>query len=73
MASPSEQDTRPLCCFVPDHDNTGTTFSVRFGTDSARPPVTIGCFDQSRKHVETSAGALMSPHIHEALGHDAEG
>jgi hypothetical protein len=30
-------------------------------------------FDQSRRHVETRAEALMSPHIQEALGQETEG
>lgn len=30
-------------------------------------------FDQSRKHIETRAEALTSPHIQEALGHETEG
>ena len=30
-------------------------------------------FDQSRKHIETRAEALVSPHIQEALGQESEG
>jgi hypothetical protein len=30
-------------------------------------------FDQSRKHVETRAAALISAHVQEALGHETEG
>jgi hypothetical protein len=30
-------------------------------------------FDQSRKHIETRAEALMSPRVQEALGQESEG
>ena len=30
-------------------------------------------FDQSRKHIETRAEALISPHIQEVLGQESEG